>query len=138
VSWIVDTSVLIDVLDADPTYGRASAQVLKRKLPEGLTICPVTYVELAPAFEGSVALQEEFLAGVGVDWRQSWGWQDTAIAYGAWARHIARRRKRVESKRPIADVLIGAFAQRHDGLITRNAQDFRALFPELELLDPSA
>jgi len=30
-------------------------------------VCPLAYAELAPAFRGKVALQDEFLHGVGVD-----------------------------------------------------------------------
>jgi predicted nucleic acid-binding protein len=37
----------------------------------------------------------------------------------------------------VADVLIGAFAIRHDGLITRNDADFRALYPTLPIINPA-
>lgn len=33
-------------------------------------------------------------------------------------------------------MMIGAFASRFDGLITRNGSDFRPWFPELSILDP--
>jgi hypothetical protein len=135
-AWAVDTCVLIDVLEADPDHGRRSAALLSRKLREGLVICPVTYVELAPAFNGSSALEEEFLAGVGVDWRQPWTWQDTIAAHRAWEAHVAGRRARSAPRRPIADVLIGAFAGRFDGLVTRNAKDFRRVFPSLPIAEP--
>jgi hypothetical protein len=36
----------------------------------------------------------------------------------------------------VADLLIGAFASRHDGLITRNSVDFRVLYPQLQVIDP--
>jgi predicted nucleic acid-binding protein len=38
----------------------------------------------------------------------------------------------------VADVLIGALALRHDGLITRNGDDFLALYPKLRIVDPTA
>ena len=47
-AWVVDTCLLIDIAEADPTFGVASAKLLDLKRPEALTICPVTYVELAP------------------------------------------------------------------------------------------
>jgi len=134
--WVVDTCVLVDVLEDDPDHGKGSAALLGRKLEEGLVICPVTYVELAPAFGGSAGLQEQFLAGVGADWRQPWTWQDTAAAHRAWEAHVTGRRARRSTRRPIADVLIGAFASRFDGLVTRNAGDFRRLFPSLALAEP--
>jgi predicted nucleic acid-binding protein len=136
-AWAVDTCVLIDVLDADPDHGRSSAALLARKLAAGLVICPVSYVELAPAFNGSPTLEEEFLAGVGVDCRQPWTWQDTLAAHRAWNAHITRQRARRVLKRPIADILIGAFAGRFDGLVTRNGSDFRRAFPSLPIAEPS-
>jgi hypothetical protein len=41
-AWVVDTCLLIDVAEADPTFGAASARLLDLKRAEGLTICPVS------------------------------------------------------------------------------------------------
>ena len=49
---------------------------------------------------------------------------------------ILKRRRGRTRKRPIADIFIGAFASRFDRLLTRNAKDFRVLFPELRLEEP--
>ncbi len=136
-SWVVDTSVLIDVLEDDPEFGQASAGMLDRLAQGGLTICPVTYAELAPAFAGSRALLEEFLAGVGADFSEDWKRADTIAAFEAWNAHVQRRRGGEGPRRPIADILIGAFARRFQGLVTRNGDHFRPAFPELELRDPS-
>ena len=38
----------------------------------------------------------------------------------------------------VADVMIGALAKANDGLITRNADDFRALFPSLNIVTPKS
>lgn len=135
--WVVDTCVLVDVLEDDPDFGRASAITLARQLPEGLVVSPVTFVELSPAFGGSRLLQEEFLAGVGARWTEPWTEADTFEAHRAWNAHIVRRRAGAAAKRPVADILIGAFASRFDGLITRNASDFRTSFPSLRLLEPT-
>jgi predicted nucleic acid-binding protein len=132
-AWVVDTGMLIDVLDDDPRFGRASALTLDSYAAEGLIICPLTYAELSPAFQGDTALQDEFLDGVGVDFRQDWTWADTLLAHRAWHRYIHRKRRRSLPRRPIADVLIGAFASRFQGLLTRNAGDFASLFPDLPL-----
>lgn len=100
---------------------------------DGLVVCPLTYAELAPAFQGDTALQDEFLDGIGADFRQDWTWADTLLAHQAWHRHIHRKRRRTLPHRPIADVLIGAFASRFEGLLTRNAGHFASLFPDLPL-----
>jgi hypothetical protein len=36
----------------------------------------------------------------------------------------------------MADVLIGVFALRFEGLVTRNAKDFSAHFPGLAIVEP--
>jgi hypothetical protein len=60
-TWVVDTCVVIDVLEDDPSFGLRSATLLEQKLGEGLSICPVTFVELAPAFTGDLEEQARFL-----------------------------------------------------------------------------
>ena len=136
--WVVDTCVLIDVLDGDPRFGQLSAVALRDRVPSGLVVSPVTYVELAPAFGGSIALQDQFLRGVGASHDEPWTTPDTIAAHQAWNRVIVARRKGGSARRPIADVFIGAFALRFEGLLTRNPGDFASLFPGLRLHDPTA
>jgi predicted nucleic acid-binding protein len=50
--------------------------------------------------------------------------------------HVQARRAGDAPKRPLADPLIGAFASRQKGLITRNPADFRRWFPKLKLRQP--
>ena len=57
-------------------------------------------------------------------------------AFAAWHAATVRKRKQLDRRRPVADVLIGAFALRFDGLLTRNAADFKTLFPTLKLIAP--
>lgn len=135
-SWVVDTCVLIDVLEDDPEFGAASADLLDRLLPQGLVVCPVTYVELAPAFDGDRVLEEEFLAGVGIALPAAWTWPDTQAAHSAWQRYVELKRRGAAPRRPLADVLIGGHAANRDGLVTRNPDDFAAVFPDLRLAIP--
>jgi len=135
-SWVVDTCLLIDVLEGDPSFGEASAALLDDMMPEGLVICPVTYAELAPAFLGDARRQRTFLDALGILYTCTWAWDDTQRAHKAWNAHTLLRRKRMAIKRPIADILIGSFAQGHQGLLTRNADDFRNVFPELDIKTP--
>jgi predicted nucleic acid-binding protein len=124
VAWVVDTSVLLDIRLNDPAFGVASAACLARCLADGLVLCPVSYIELAPAFRGDHGLQQAFLQLVGVSWTEPWNWQDTEAAHWLWAAHIAQKRAGITAKRPVADVFIEAFAHRFQGLITRNPRHF--------------
>jgi hypothetical protein len=40
-AWVVDTCLLIDVAEADPSFGVVSARLIDSRRPDGLTICPV-------------------------------------------------------------------------------------------------
>jgi predicted nucleic acid-binding protein len=123
-SWVVDTAVLLDIHSADPDFSQASAECLSKYCADGLVISPITYVELAPAFNGDAALQEQFLAEVGIEWPTFWTLRDTQAAHHLWAAHTRKKHNGRATKRPVADVLIEAFAQRFEGLITRNPKHF--------------
>ncbi|MGA2659994.1 MAG: type II toxin-antitoxin system VapC family toxin [Verrucomicrobiota bacterium] len=122
--------------EADASFGAASAELIESKRPEGLTICPVSYVELAPVFNGDATAQNEFLFHLGAAWLAEWSAADTLAAHEAWDRYVEGKRSGEVPKRPVADVLIGAFASRFDGLLTRNEGDFRRVFPALRILVP--
>ena len=100
---VVDTCLLIDVAEANPMFGVASAKLLDLKRSDGLTIYPVTYVELAPVFNGDQTAQNEFLFNLDVTWREAWTQADTEEAHRAWQRYIAARRAIKAPKRPLAD-----------------------------------
>jgi len=135
--WVVDTCVILDVLDGKSEFSERSALALQSKLDDVLLIAPISYVELAPAFNGDVDAQNDFLLRMWVqcDFRGD----EAAIlaAHRAWHEHVLRKRAGEIRKRPIADVLIGAYALRKGGLITRNEDDFRSLYPLLNICNPA-
>ena len=90
-SWVVDTCVVIDILDDDPEFGGASAALLDKMHVDGLVLCPVSYIELAPAFLGDGARQREFLDQVGIDYSAAWAWPDTQAAHPAWQKPATRK-----------------------------------------------
>ena len=135
-SWVVDTCLIIDVLDDDPDFGESSAALLESTMDEGLTICPVGYVELAPAFLGDRRRQNEFLSAIGIDFAEGWTSEDTQSAHRGWMRQIELKRQGKGPKRPVADILIGAYAAVRTGLLTRNRADFSAFFPKLRIKAP--
>ena len=126
-AWVVDTSVLLDIRQNDSQFGLPAAKCLVRYLGDGLVLCPITYIGLAPQFSGDSALQEEFFQQVGVQWLEPWSRLDTQNAHRLWAEHVEKKRFGHAGKRPVADVLIEAFAQRFQGLITRNPKHFTSV-----------
>ena len=136
-NWVVDTCVLLDILDEVEPFAGMSADALDMKSAEGaLFIAPITYVELAPAFDGDEKLQDLFLSRLGIDCPFAGDRNAVLAAYKAWYSHILRKRAGEVKKRPIADVMIGACAMRKGGLITRNENDFRILYPSLVICNP--
>ncbi|MBI5801602.1 MAG: type II toxin-antitoxin system VapC family toxin [Verrucomicrobia bacterium] len=135
-AWVVDTCLLIDVAEEDALFARRSGELLEAKESDGLVACPVTLVEMGPMFGGVWEDLESFLQPMGVQWNAPWTDRDTEIAFHAWHAAVQRKRQRTVPLRPVADVLIGAFALRFEGLLTRNAADFKTLFPTLNLVEP--
>jgi len=135
-AWVVDTCVLIDVISEDTRFGELSADCLVHYSTEGLVVSPVSYIELAPSFYGDRRGQDSFLTEVGVNFTLPWEWADTVAAHAAWSRYVELKREKKMGRRPIADLQIGAFALRFDGLITRNGSDFKMLFPSLNIVEP--
>ena len=135
-TWVVDTCVVIDVFENDPQFGSRSAGLLQKLLPGGLAVSPVTMVELSAAFEGDLLEQKRFLDQSGLSYSEAWTFADTESCHRAWAAYVKARRSDRVPKRPIADILIGAFAMNRKGLITRNPSDFRRWFPKLDVREP--
>ena len=136
VSMVVDTCVILDILQGDPVFGEASAETVEKYAEGGLIISPLTYVELSPAFLGDETRERSFLFEIGIDLPPSFTEDDLSLAHAAWNDHIQRKRSGKAARRPVAYVMIGALAKANDGLITRNADDFRALFPSLNIITP--
>lgn len=134
--WVVDTCLLLDIGLDDPKFGKRSESLLQEKAEAGLLVCPVTFVELAPAFAGDLSALRQFLLGIPVGFEEDWQERDTEMAARAWARHIGRKREGRENRRPVADVLIGAFGTRFEGILTRNGDDFHRFFPKLKVVAP--
>ena len=134
--WVVDTCVIIDVLSGDNAFSMKSADAIDAKRAEGLVVAPVTYVELAPSFLGDVAKQDMVLSDLGIELDFAGSRGVVLAAHKAWYDHVLRKRLGEVAKRPIADILIGAYAMQKGGLITRNEADFKTLYPNLTIFNP--
>lgn len=135
-AWVVDTSVVVDLITGDPLFEPASTACLQNHLHDGLVISPVTFVELGPSFSGDDAAAEAFLKSAHIGTSEFWSPADTLLAHRLWHQFQQRRRQVQVAKRPVADVLIAAFAERFQGIITRNAADFRNILPTLQIIEP--
>jgi predicted nucleic acid-binding protein len=120
--WIVDTCIVLDVFEHDPAFERPSAELLHSLLPQGLAVSPVTMVERSDAFAGNLTEQKRFLDLAGISHIESWAATDTEAAHVAWNTYVTAKRLGKAAKKPVADILIGAFAVTRTGLVTRNAR----------------
>ncbi|MDZ4288940.1 MAG: hypothetical protein U0984_13320 [Prosthecobacter sp.] len=128
--------MVLDLVTGDPQFEPPSTKCLQSLLAEGLVVCPITFVELGPAFYGDDIAAEAFLLQANLDIAEPWLQTDTVEAHRLWNVHQVRRRQSKFPKRPVADVMIAAFALRFQGIVTRNAADFRNIAPSLTLIEP--
>lgn len=129
----VDTSVVLDVLLADPQHAARSEAALRKAASEGgLVICVVVIAEIVPVL--ATASVHELLA----DWHLAFlpsSAESAALAGRMFHRYLERGGKR---GRVVPDFLIAAHTQLHaDGLLARDRGYYRDYFQDLKLLDPS-
>lgn len=130
----VDTNVLLDVLGADPVFGRRSGLAVRRCLAEGrLIACDVVWAETASFFESPGAAVDA-LTRLGVEFFP--GSEASALAAAvAWKEY---RRRGGSRDRVAADFLVGSHAATTaDRLLTRDRGFYRSYFDGLTVLDPS-
>lgn len=131
----VDTSVLLDVLAADPVHGERSREALRSAFAAGaLVACEVVWAEVRAHFADDAGCREVFdRLGVRFDPLSA----ETALEAGRLWR-VYRTRHRSPRTRVIADFLVGAHARREgDVLLTRDRGFYREYFSDLDVVDPS-
>jgi len=131
----VDTNILLDIFGADPKFGRASAEALRRCLAEGAMVaCEAVWVEAATAFDKQGPfIQAMETLGIGYVPVTQVAALRAAVA---WRHYRDNGGKRT---RVAADFLIGAQAVSEcDRLLTRDRGFYRSYFKGLNVLDPSA
>lgn len=133
---MVDTSVPLDLVTGDPQIEPASTLCLQTHMADELIVCPLSFIELGPAFAGDDMAAEAFLKAAGLQTIEPWTSRDTSLAHRLWHDFQSRRRQQNLARRPAADVMIAASAARFQSIITRNAADFRSVAPTLALIEP--
>jgi predicted nucleic acid-binding protein len=132
----VDSSVILDVLVADPTHGDASEMALRRASSQGaLIIGDCVVAEIVPAFPGGKRDVEDFLN----DWNLEFhpGTLASSLLAGKMFRAYLARRKKNQAPRVVPDFLIGAHAATlADRLLARDRGYYRDYFASLVLVEP--
>ena len=130
----VDTSVLLDVFTADPTFGPASRDRLGECLAVGAVLaCAVVWAETSaffPKWESAEAAMTTLGAAFSPLERRS-----ADCAGEAWRSY---RTRGGSQQRVVADFLIGAHASlQADRLLTRDRGLYHSYFPGPTVVEPT-
>ena len=128
----LDSSVILDVLTADPRWADASETALKKAQSLGqLVVGECVLAEITPA------LAEDELGQFLSDWMILFlpSTQESATTAGEMYRAYLHRRH--AGKRVLPDFLIGAHALHHAGrLLARDRGYYRDYFTKLKVIEP--
>ena len=130
---LVDTNVLVDVLQDDPQWADWSISHLRAQASvHQLVINPVIFAEMSLSFSTLEAL-DDVVVTMGLELREI-----PCPALFLAAKAYAQYRKRGGAKQQVLpDFFIGAHAAVEGWpLLTRDATRFRTYFPGLEVLAP--
>jgi predicted nucleic acid-binding protein len=130
---LVDSNVLLDLLEEDPTWYEWSATQLQKAADScSLIINPIIYAEVSIGFkrieELEAALPPEYFLRMPIPWE---------AAFLAGKCFIRYRKLGGAKHSPLPDFFIGAHAVISGlTLLTRDAARYRTYFPTLELIAP--
>lgn len=132
---LIDSNVLIDILDRDPTWFDWSFTRLENAARLGQVIInPVVVAEVAPQFGSLNEFLDRMTAMVvGVEMLDA-----TAAFIAGKAFQLYRRARPADMPKAIvADFLIGGHAQATGAtILTRDPRFYRSYFPQVPLITP--
>jgi predicted nucleic acid-binding protein len=130
---IVDTNILIDVIEDDPFWADWSDyQLTLLGQVHELAINPVIYAELSASFKSTESLHRE-IAGLELEFHNfpHLALFKAGMAFGEYRRRGGPR------KTLLPDFFIGAHAAAMScPILTRDPDRFRSYFPSVELITP--
>jgi predicted nucleic acid-binding protein len=130
---IVDTNVLVDVLEDDPDWAEWSVRQLRAQAQvHELLINPIIYSELSLTFESVEAL-DDAVKGMGLSVREV----PRAALFLAGKAFVKYRRDGGSKGNVLADFFIGAHAAvMNCAILTRDARHYKNYFPRVALILP--
>ena len=131
---LVDTNVLIDVLEDDPVWADWSIQQLRvQSQVHDLVINPIIYAELSQTFSTFEAL-DQVVTELGLLMQEV----PRPALFLAGKAFVRYRKVGGGKNNVLADFFIGAHAAvKGLTLLTRDAKRYRSYFPSVELVVPS-
>ncbi|PIV32871.1 MAG: DNA-binding protein [Lysobacterales bacterium CG02_land_8_20_14_3_00_62_12] len=130
---MVDTNVLVDVLEDDPDWAEWSlVQLRAQSQVHDLIINPVIYAELSLAFD-SVQRLDRVIASIGISLHDL----PRPALFLAGRAFVKYRRAGGSKANVLADFFIGAHAAVIDcAILTRDPRRYRNYFPTVALVTP--
>lgn len=130
---LVDSDVLLDILEDDPLWCDWSSMQITRCAEDSvLVINPIIYSEVSIAFHRVEELEEALPADIFE--RRPLPWEAAFLAGKCF---LAYRRSGGLRRSPLPDFFIGAHALVQGmTLLTRDAARYRSYFPKLTLIAP--
>lgn len=130
---LVDTNILVDVLEDDPAWADWSIGRLRAQSKiHPLVINPIIYAELSLTFSKVEAL-DQTIESMGLILKEL----PRPALFLAGKAFVLYRRKGGKKSDVLADFFIGAHAAVLGcPLLTRDAQRYRSYFPSVELITP--
>lgn len=130
---LVDTNVLIDVLEDDPVWADWSIQQLRAQSQiHELAINPIIYAELSQTFSSFEAL-DDVVTQLGLAMQEV----PRPALFLAGKAFVRYRKVGGGKNNVLADFFIGAHAAvKKLPLLTRGAKRYRSYFPSVELIVP--
>lgn len=129
---MVDSNVIIDVLEPDPEWHDWSVERLEDAAAAGGFTSYIVAAEVSGRLDSEARLRQSFDAlGLPIREMDFGAAHRAGQAYNQWIRNGGRRGA------ILADLLIGAqAASLGAAVLTRDPRRFRTYFPELELITP--